>query len=462
MALSALSAFESRRNAAEVQPWHKQVSYVQAGWTWDRGDVRSRPVLPDLQRIQDGRPLSAVSGSPTGGPQGRLQLPARPGGAFRRSTSPVLAADSTVVAKEMLPTRQTLERLPPAGDFRLISEEYQGASDRMKSLRALDLSGKEEVDDQAVASFATGCPDLRSLDVSGCNLSRLSCVLHLCQLEELRMAHCAEAVTDSLVSKLWSLRKLRVLDLSFCIQVSHEALGELAKGGCIRLQWLSLASCPSIEGDGLVSLIASNPGLEYLSLALNKGLTDDTTCMAVRHLKRVKSLDLAGCGQLQRVPGSVARYCEYVEELCLSGFSQLQNGQVHAILSHCQRLRTLNLCNCTDLTEEALLGEEGLRKAGASLVKGGRLVLTHAMPNACGGNDALFQKELRVNFPLLRVERHAQKITDPGDISDVCHGLAAVLRAKLEKKSKKKKSKSPSGTPSKKKGGSGKKKKGKR
>ena len=133
--------------------------------------------------------------------------------------------------------------------------------------------------------------------------------------------------------------------------ITDAALHEVARC-CPRLQTLNLSGSQQFSDAGLSAVAASCAKLR--SLHLNLPLASFTS-MALRNLSRLASLtrlNLTGAEWLSDAGVRELAACEWLEELWLSTCSGVRDGGLCAIASSCQRLRLIDISNCTRVSDE--------------------------------------------------------------------------------------------------------------
>ncbi|XP_068241936.1 F-box/LRR-repeat protein 2-like isoform X4 [Palaemon carinicauda] len=200
-------------------------------------------------------------------------------------------------------------------------EEALGKEPRPKlkwlSVASLDLEWK------AVASIAAMAPNLLHLDIS----------------------MCVAGVNDKSVQAICeSLTKLQVLYLNGCTAVSD--IGLAGHGlGQKDVQSTEL----SLENFGI-----KEKGLQELNLCGCKKITDITLVYAVK-FRELRYLNLSHCqGIAQDGIESVARECPSLEILMLVECAKITDHSILVITHYLKRLKTLDVQNCYQLTDDAL------------------------------------------------------------------------------------------------------------
>jgi len=404
-------------------PWYLERSYLASGWC--RSDTYS-VTLPDLREPRSGcstftttpkelRPRSALERYPrtrdpalSASGQTQLQYTFRQHGTFDATLFSAGAADDTQRRGETT-TATTLE--PESLRLEMGSQA--------PPLQELSLRGTTATDATLAAAVAKW-PDLRRLDVSGCNISSLATVAKLPKLQEFRAARCRLAVTPDFVGSLRAVPQLELLDLSSCPGVTGDALVELSKG-CRMLYSLELSDCPKLSDAGMLALATANPGIQHLSLALNpESISDIGASRVVRCVKRVRSLDFAGCTSLHIfLPTNIARYCEYLEDVSLASVKELRDEDLRMLFARCVYLKRVDISGCVAVTEETLID---ILPHARRLEK---LVL-NMLPISDAG-----LAQLRADLPRCALERHVGGMVDPNDLSGVL-GSATYRRPKAK------------------------------
>ena len=79
-------------------------------------------------------------------------------------------------------------------------------------------------------------------------------------------------------------------------------------------------------------------------------LTDNVLNATLRRFSFISTIDLTGCHKLQNVEAWPSEFTT----VNLRGCSNLTDGAVEALASHCPGLTTVNLCGCDNLTDGAV------------------------------------------------------------------------------------------------------------
>ncbi len=191
-----------------------------------------------------------------------------------------------------------LSRLPQLRSLALwdvrVDDRAADALSELKGLRRIELCGAS-ITGQGLASL-TRLPELSALHLSRCfqlGTAALSLLSELPRLRELRIDGCPDcdegslaslealqelerldlsqtAVTDEDLEQLWRLPLLAELDLTWCTQITDQAL-EILTGH--RLRRLSLCTT-RITDEGL-NYLADMPGLQFVDLDGCAGLSEE-------------------------------------------------------------------------------------------------------------------------------------------------------------------------------------------
>ncbi|PIN13979.1 Leucine rich repeat protein [Handroanthus impetiginosus] len=150
-----------------------------------------------------------------------------------------------------------------------ISSISTACSSLLLTLKLLDCY---KIGDESILSLAKYCKNLETLIIGGCRLlsdvSIMSLASACCSsLKNLRMDWCLN-VSDTSVDCIFSLcRKLEVLDIGCCEEVTDAAFDGLGNGDSkVRLKILRISNCPKITVNGISKLLKSCEALEYLDV----------------------------------------------------------------------------------------------------------------------------------------------------------------------------------------------------
>ncbi|KAF3647693.1 putative pentatricopeptide repeat-containing protein-like [Capsicum annuum] len=150
-----------------------------------------------------------------------------------------------------------------------ISCVSEACSLTLKTLKLLDCY---KVGDDSILSLANYCKGLETLVIGGCrNISdeSMKSLAAACSgsLKKLRMDWCLNITDSSLDCILSKCRKLEVLDIGCCEEVTDAAFQQLgSENFMLGLKILKVSNCPKITIEGLKKLLKSCEYLEYLDV----------------------------------------------------------------------------------------------------------------------------------------------------------------------------------------------------
>lgn len=432
----------------EVSPWHAKQSFLSSGWhnsssytgilsdsrlVSSRGLREGTALVPPSSAAEQCRTQWQLGASAASRlfppprcvePREHLYLAATP---HDRAPKDVERVGVTVAERAFKSEADLAAVLSHAtnmkwlrlGDQRWISASFlQSLGTQFSCLQELCLRNTE-TDDAVVASFADHCPDLQCLDLSHCDLTDIGGIARLENLRELSLACCQRSVTPQLVSSLSSLRGLDSVDFSFCSLINDECLAQLASG-CQVLTRLSLAACPLVSHEGLLSVSQRNPSLQFVCLALNReSFLEEGMSKVPRYLRKVQHLDFSGSRFFWQVPQWTGRFCDALRELSFASVG-VSGEDVKQILHRCRQLELFDITSCEEVTEESLL--EGVPQARAL-----RRFVLHNTPKV---SDEVLAY-LRERCPTCVFDRRVRAHADPDDFS---YCLRAYPKSKAKSK----------------------------
>jgi len=137
-------------------------------------------------------------------------------------------------------------------------------------IRQLNLHGCFRVRDLALKALSS-MTNIESLVLSGCKSLCFQAVATMAKecrvINHLSLAGCGACVTDEMIDSItFSLHKLKILDLSDCVNLSERIIKFLPR--CPELSYLNLSGCKKISNQGILSFGEGNfiPGLQELHL----------------------------------------------------------------------------------------------------------------------------------------------------------------------------------------------------
>lgn len=140
------------------------------------------------------------------------------------------------------------------------------------SLLTLKLLDCYKVGDGSILSLAEHCKNLETLIIGGCRELSDESIKQFASacygsLKNLRMDWCLNVSDASLDCIFFLCKKLEVLDVGCCEEVTDAAFQRLGnEDSKLSLKVLRVSNCPKITVDGLRKLLKSCEGLEYLDV----------------------------------------------------------------------------------------------------------------------------------------------------------------------------------------------------
>ncbi|KAG6422495.1 hypothetical protein SASPL_119067 [Salvia splendens] len=140
------------------------------------------------------------------------------------------------------------------------------------SLLTLKLLDCYKIGDESIISLAKTCKNLETLIIGGCreisdeSIKQFASACHN-SLKNLRMDWCLN-VSDASLECIFSLcRKLEILDVGCCEEITDAAFQGLGSDESrLSLKILRVSNCPKITVDGIRNLLKSCEALEYIDV----------------------------------------------------------------------------------------------------------------------------------------------------------------------------------------------------
>lgn len=258
------------------------------------------------------------------------------------------------------------------------------------ALTSLNLSGIYNVTDVGLShAFVTDLPSLTELNLSLCKQLTDTAVgriaQHVKNLEVLRLEGCSNITNTGLLLIAWGLKRLRRLDLRSCWLVSDQGIGHLSglnpetAEGNLELEYLGLQDCQRLSDDALRHMATGMKKLRSINLSFCVGICD----AGLRHLARMPQLEavnLRACDNITDVGVSYlaeggaklnqldVSFCDKITDAALQHISQALYGLRSLSLSACPvtdegikriarelaDLDTLNIGQCRHVTDAGL------------------------------------------------------------------------------------------------------------
>lgn len=207
-----------------------------------------------------------------------------------------------------------------------------------------------EVIDNGLSALASGCPNLRRVQVVGASEMGLLSVAEECPtLQELELQMCSDNVLRGIAAcvNLQILKLVGNVDGFYSSVVSDIGLTILAQG-CKRLVKLELSGC---EGsfDGIKAIGKCCQMLEELTFCDHR--MDDGWLAALSYCENLKTLKFQSCKRIDQKPG-LEEYlgsCPALERLHLQKCQLRDKKSIAAMFSVCRTAREIILQDCWGL-----------------------------------------------------------------------------------------------------------------
>lgn len=269
-----------------------------------------------------------------------------------------------------------------------------------RQTQKLSLEGSSHLRRCVLNTIGRSCPNLRVLDVRGCQQvgNRIvRDVLQFCEhLTTLRLDGCARISDSAFAPALWrpplgGLLGLCELSIAKCSQVTEEGLMGYVMKGAPFLNSLGLAACRLTVTDEVASELLFSFGLESLDLSFCSQITDAPfqarpACVlrelhvantqisdeAFEHIAHcAKELEVLNAGWVLRLTDRgvavVTEGCAQLKSLCICN-TQVTNRAFEAIARNCRHLECLDASWCMRASWHVLgiLSELGATEADAA------------------------------------------------------------------------------------------------
>ncbi len=188
-------------------------------------------------------------------------------------------------------------------------EEREGEGPGPTNLNELSLRDCDYVNDCCLQYLCSHLTFLESLDISFCisvtdqSLGAIAKSLH--QLQHLYLQAVDHISSNGMKLVVAKCTKIKTLDLSFCDWMDNECLDVISKSPlCETLEQLDL-SCANITDEGILVLSRSLRRLKHLKIGQCNGLTNDSLLYISSCLSTLVTIDIYGCGFACRAINSI-------------------------------------------------------------------------------------------------------------------------------------------------------------
>uniref|UniRef100_A0AC34GSS4 F-box domain-containing protein n=1 Tax=Panagrolaimus sp. ES5 TaxID=591445 RepID=A0AC34GSS4_9BILA len=226
-------------------------------------------------------------------------------------------------------------------------------------LVTLDLENCIQITDRTLKFIGMGCKYLEDLNISWCqNVTDKGIQLiaeHCLYLKTLVCKGC-EGISSGCFANLNedNLAQLRVLNLMSCANISDETVEDISQH-CHALEYLCLSNCREITDRSLIAISQGSPHLKDLELALCSGVTDAGFVQLSKNCHELERMDLEDCNQITDTTlHNLNIGCPQLSSLSLSHCELLtDNGLSEFCGTHRDIIQVLELDNCPLITDAA-------------------------------------------------------------------------------------------------------------
>lgn len=225
-------------------------------------------------------------------------------------------------------------------------------------IKELRMHDDWNISAMAIMDLSVAAPELEKIDLGNCRKVRDDVIERLVSsseskfgcnnLSELNLAYC-KYLTDRTMLLLakHANERLVSLDLTRCTTISDNGYCFWAETSFSRMKKLVLRDCTFITDNAISSVATSCPYLERLDLTFCCLLTDNTLAILYLFCKHLKHLNLSFCGSAVSDNSMLSlTKMKKLEELIVTGCVRVTREGVDSIVSHCEKMRLLDLSQC--------------------------------------------------------------------------------------------------------------------
>ena len=218
--------------------------------------------------------------------------------------------------------------LPDAVESKYKQGSFVSAVGKMHpDLTSIDLS-KVEMSKDVLKELATACPNLTSIDLTGCAVTGLASLIE----------NCPNLLPDNVIGTVTK-------DTDFCTAVAKNHP---------RLKSLNLAKCKvGISDEAIASLAEGCANLESLDLS-GCAVTDEALATLMEHTKHLLPDHIKSVEKGDKFCAAVAASRPDLESIDLSGAQSKVTGIGVTSLTACKNLSGINLKGCRGVTDASL------------------------------------------------------------------------------------------------------------
>eukprot|EP01006_Ploeotia_vitrea_P051155 TRINITY_DN67530_c5_g4_i1.p1 TRINITY_DN67530_c5_g4~~TRINITY_DN67530_c5_g4_i1.p1 ORF type:complete len:1017 (+),score=128.86 TRINITY_DN67530_c5_g4_i1:67-3117(+) len=243
------------------------------------------------------------------------------------------------------------------------SESFHKIGDFCPNLKLLNLAKCTTITNRALIHIAQNCHLLAYLNIGGCSQitgEAVSSVLDNCTHLEALCCHSLSGIDvdgGGRFHLLSRVRGLRVLDFSYCTNLSDQALVCVAQN-CAALELLDISSCSQVGDMGVTAVGSrcSNLNCLIMKLCSQSSLTAKGLVAIGRAPRNLKRLDLSGVTQLEDATlKTILVHLPCMKFLSLSGCKQLSDESIKMLNVNCKQLQRLDISSCQGISLQTLL-----------------------------------------------------------------------------------------------------------
>ena len=222
-------------------------------------------------------------------------------------------------------------------------------------LTNLDLTNHSTLKDQDIATVATNCSNLRTLNLSYCpKVTKLALQsLKGCrELVSLDLTGCIGIHAIGLVDLVAGCSNIKSLRLEKCSQITNKIWKDMIPH-CLALEDLNLGECSGLDGN-LLSSIQHFTNLTKLDVYNNEWVSDKFVCGIATTLTKLNHLNLNECSQVGNLSlQMIGEHLIYLEQLWLGLLPEITSKGLEKIAG-CHYLNYLDVTYCKKIKVEHL------------------------------------------------------------------------------------------------------------
>jgi hypothetical protein len=295
------------------------------------------------------------------------------------------------VVQELCVVQPSLTRLDMSHCTEISDVGLWAIARHCRNIKELKLTKCDLITNIGLRSLSLACHNMKRMDFSHCHLLDDIGLTVLStgawKLEHIILKDCT-GITDTGVGRLAkSCENIQTLDLNGCTNVGEfgdRAIKEIG-AFCGSMKYLDLGGCRRVEDGGVKALAVGCPEITTLKLGGCKILTKESLKALSKHSKSMTDILLGGCekftdNDFELYLGPSCAFSSTLTSLDLSGCTKISDRGVAIVcktfgmqlynlgLSHsnisdfsgqiivrlCERLRTLDLCACNNVSDSTV------------------------------------------------------------------------------------------------------------